>query len=348
VSRARELALIGALLCATAALFDAWALSVPGLAMLLASALAWTWVAASAHGTELQLRCGAVSAQEDERVEIAVCVRRGAVPFPVAEVTPWPGAQVIALPSDRSGATAATVRIARRGLHTVGPAQLRVSDPFGICERGRLSNTAELLVLPRISSVSASVLACLDGFGGPSTQAAQTVDALRAYRSGSPASRIHWPTVARSGVLMENTLKPEDDARILVLLDSQRAESEEALDRAVRAAASLCVHLAKRGGCMALLPGDRRATLLRADMRAWPALHARLALVQPTTGPQPVHVPPRMLTVIHVTARADAATRVSGPHYRVAPYPLAGLDVAFTVAGCAGQRTHSASQARVA
>jgi uncharacterized protein (DUF58 family) len=244
--------------------------------------------------------------------------------------------------------TAATVRIARRGLHTVGPAQLRVSDPFGICEHELLSNTAKLLVLPRVSSIGASALAHLDGFGGASAQAAQTVDALRAYRSGAPASRIHWPTVARSGVLVEHTLRQEDDARILVLLDSQRAESEEALDRAVRAAASLCVHLARRGGCLALLPGDRRATLLRPDLRAWPALHARLALVQPTTGPQPAHVPARMLTVIHVTARADATTLLSSPHYRVAPLPLERLEVAFTVAGCAGQRIENAYQAGVA
>src|SRR4029078_12472989 len=81
----------------------------------------------------------------------------------------------------------------------------------------------------------------------------------REPRPGSPASRIHWPAVARGHGLMERKLISEADSRPLVVLDPRTPASQDALDAAVRAAASLCVHFARRSGCSLLLPGDRRA-----------------------------------------------------------------------------------------
>ena len=106
------------------------------------------------------------------------------------------------------------------------------------------------------------------------------VDGLRAYRPGSPASRIHWPAVARTGELIERRLVAGADAAPLVVLDAARPTSSAALDAIVRAAASLCVHLAGTGGCAALLPSDRRATEIEPDLRGWPQVHARLAMVE--------------------------------------------------------------------
>ena len=106
------------------------------------------------------------------------------------------------------------------------------------------------------------------------------VDGLRAYRDGSPASRIHWPAVARTGELFERNLVAGADAAPLVVLDATRPASPAALDAAVRAAASLCVPPRRAGGCAVLLPDDRRPTEIETDMRAWPQVHARLALVE--------------------------------------------------------------------
>ena len=71
------------------------------------------------------------------------------------------------------------------------------------------------------------------------------------------------------------------DAAPLIVLDSDGAPDIESLDAAVRATASLCVHLARSGGCAILLPGERRPTLLDGRLRRWPAVHAALALVEP-------------------------------------------------------------------
>ena len=110
---------------------------------------------------------------------------------------------------------------------------------------------------------------CAGGLDGSAAEL--DLDGLRPYREGTPASRIHWPAVARSGEMLERRLTADADSAPLVVLDAPRPPSEEALDMAVRAAASLCVHLARRRACALLLPGDRRPTALAPDLAAWPA-----------------------------------------------------------------------------
>ena len=91
------------------------------------------------------------------------------------------------------------------------------------------------------------------------------IDGLRPYREGAPASRIHWPTVARRGEMLERRLVAELDSAPLVVLDRSAPASEEALDSAVRAAASLCVWLgpqpaAARSCCPETAGRSRSAT----------------------------------------------------------------------------------------
>jgi uncharacterized protein (DUF58 family) len=178
------------------------------------------------------------------------------------------------------------------------------------------------------------------------------VDSVGPYRVGTPASRIHWPSVAKTGRLMERRLIADADRLPLIVVDPRPPGSEDALDVALRAAASLCVHLARLGGCALLLPGDRRAAPIDRDLHAWPALHARLAVVQAEDGvPNGAQVT-RARAVLWVTpgASAPAALWRAGATVRflITPRPLAGLPVSFTVAGCAGQQLRGAGAARVA
>jgi uncharacterized protein (DUF58 family) len=170
------------------------------------------------------------------------------------------------------------------------------------------------------------------------------LDGLRPYREGTPASRIHWPAVARSGDMLERRLVADSDSAPLVILDATTPPSADALDRAVRAAASLCVHLGRRSGCALLLPGDRRPATLAPDMAAWPSLHARLALVEAAGARPPLSRARRAGAVIWVSARGDAprdlARTAGGGGWLVTPLDSAapGTPMAFTVAGCAGRR----------
>jgi uncharacterized protein (DUF58 family) len=338
MSRARRLAAAGALLCLVAALFAVPAFYIPGLAALLLAALAPAWVLLATKGAGVALETQGTSVQEGERLRVTIAVSRGLIPFPDATLTPWPGAKPIRPPGrPRRSEIVADAVIARRGRRTLGPACLRVSDPFGICVRELRSQSPELLVLPRVYPIHALALAGREAQRRTPLVGALELDSLRPYSPGGPAARIHWPTVARTGVLMERAFTAEADPRALVVLDASRPESGEALDQAVRAAASLCVHLARRGGCLLLLPGERRPVAVEQDPRSWRALHTRLALVEPTAEPPgiPSVLQPRL--IVCVTAADTPRPGIRGECYRVAPQPLAGIAGAFTVAGCTGQ-----------
>lgn len=336
MSRARSLALAGALLCALAALFALRALYIPGLAALLVAVVAPLWVSLAAARAQVQLRADVGTAQEGESVRVTVTVGRGPIPFPSAVLVPWQGAPAQAPPRGRRGEVLVCAVPSRRGRQSLGPARLRVLDPLGICARELRSAEHELLVLPRIHAIGAGALARLDERSPSSLDAALEIDSLRPYRPGGSAARIHWPTVARSGALMERSFTAETDARVLVMIDARAPESEEALDQALRVAASLCVHFARRGGCLLWLPDEPRPSPIGPDLRAWPALHARLALVRAGAGVAGRRPQRRPRTLLYVTS-ATGAQVPEGRCYRVAPRPLPGLEVAFTVAGFAGQ-----------
>ncbi len=149
----------------------------------------------------------------------------------------------------------------------------------------------EVLVLPSVEPVRAPGGGTGDAGGflaGLGLVAAMEVDGLRPYRQGTPGTRIHWSSLARGAGLMERRLRPETDERPLLVLDGRVADPHDgpqALDATVRAAASLTRALARQSGVAVLLPGDRRPADVAGEGAAWAALHARLALVEPGSGP---------------------------------------------------------------
>jgi len=347
VSRARDLTVTGALLCAVAALLGLPALLIPGLAALLAGTLSRAWVGLAASHARVTLQTTARTLSEGDSVGLTITVSRGRIPFPGVSLKPWPEAGAIAPPSGRSGQVALGAVATRRGRQMLGPALLRVADPLEIHVRELRSAEQELLVLPRVYPISAPALGRLAGGRSP-LDAALELDSIRPHGADAPASRIHWPALARTGSLIERSFTAEADTRVLVALDARAVASEQALDQALRATASLCVYLARRGGCRLLLPDDRRASVIGPDLRAWPALHARLALVQAGTGgPRDAH-PRRQDTVLYVTASASGQPPACSRCYRVSPLPLTGVAVAFSVAGCSGQLLDRAAYTRSA
>jgi uncharacterized protein (DUF58 family) len=214
-----------------------------------------------------------------------------------------------------------------------------------------------VLILPRIEPVqvaAASGIAGLEPVSGSLTEAAAELElhSLRPYRTGAPASRIHWPTVARTRVMMERRLVAEADARPLVVLDPSEAPSTDALDNAVRATASLVVHLAHRArGCSLLLPGQRRPIDLDGELRGWPALHAHLALLEAAEGAPRSRRLERSGAVFWVSAGGSSlppGVKRGGGSYFVTPVPVSGRVPAFTVAGCSGYRLGSPRERQAA
>ena len=175
--------------------------------------------------------------------------------------------------------------------------------------------------------------------------AAIEIDGLREHEPGSPASRIHWQSVARGGEMMEKRLRPEMDSRPLIVLDSRGPASAESLDAAVRAAASLCLHLARHGGCALLLPGERRPAAIESDLAAWHPAHVRLALVEAGGMPIASAALGRSGPVLYVASRLPRGMprplrEASGGRVLVVPVSLPGLPATFEVAGCRGYVLH--------
>ncbi len=339
-------ALLGVVLALTAATFDAEPLYVAGAGFIVLPLGAVAWVLAASRGLRIERTVAVRRALEDQPVRIDIRVRaaRLALPAGVIEDPLLPGPALV--PSGRrTGHVHIDARFARRGRKRLEPSRVIVRDPFGLATRVVVGDEpAEVLVLPRVEKV---VTPRGDGDGTglaarrgrPSMAAAVDLDGLRPHRPGAPASRMYWPALARTGELMERRLRADTDTRPLVVLDPRGATDEEALDAAVRAAASLCVHLAREGGCALLLPGDRRPTALEPTLASWEHAHARLAVVGDGAAPHLAGMAARRGPVFYVAAAPGRSPRArshapGGGRVLVVPGALPGRRALFTVAGC--------------
>ena len=345
-------------LCLAGGTFDTASLYVPGVGLIVLAVGSVVWVRLAAKGATVMRVPGPHTVVEDEPYPLRVEVRSGLLPPPGGELLEpllgWP----VPVAGRWSRRLRINVRFSRRGRRVLEPELLVIRDPLRLYSRELEGQGGEeVLVLPRVEPVTApgsggagagaqaglGAQPSLSGRRLDASAAELEIDGLRAYREGAPASRIHWPSVARAparcwsaGWWRSSTPRP------LIVMDPSAPASEEALDKAVRAAASLCVWLARKDGCAVLLPGDRRPIDISHDLGAWPAVHARLALVQEGAAPAGSVLGPRGGAVIWVTG-ADlritprALERLpAGSRYVVAPGALPGVRAAFEVAGCTG------------
>lgn len=256
------------------------------------------------------------------------------------------------------------VRPEGRGQRFLAAPELELRDPLGLLSRTLSGESDEILLLPRVAPIeasgaagvtgSAAALAAAEAAGGGRAEARGVdfeVDGLRPHRPGVPASRIHWPTVARTGEMFERRLAEGQGAAALVVADSHRAADAEALDAASRAAASLVHALAPAGGCALRLSGERRTLIVGERREGWADAHVHLAML--AEGPPPAL--PRELTVHSIFwvsacsgpgAIPASIRRLGASVVAVTPFPAPGSEVSFRVAGCAGQPLLSASRRR--
>ncbi len=347
---ARAAGKLGLALLVVAGVFDAAPLYVPGVAFLLLAAGCLGWVSSGARGLRIGRSELAARVVEDESLPVRIVVSGSRVALPSCVIEDPLAAAAIAVPGGRRTATVTIeARFARRGRRQLAPPAVIVRDPLGLVRRVIVGDRGdEILVLPRVEAIRLAP----DGAGqsgtvtrrarpGVAPAAEVDIDGLRPHREGAPASRIHWPALARTGELLERRLRPEGDTRPLILLDA-RGDDADMLDAAVRAAASLCVHLAELGGCALLLPGERRPAPLEPGLAGWPHLHARLAVVEAGGSPALSGLASRRGSVFYVAARllqrvppvlahAPAAGRVL-----VVPGTLARRRSSFEVSGCTG------------
>ncbi|CAM5229486.1 hypothetical protein SALBM135S_08279 [Streptomyces alboniger] len=156
------------------------------------------------------------------------------------------------------------VRSDLRGRYPLGPLQLRLSDPFGMCELTRSFSTYDTLtVIPRVEALPPVRLTGeAKGYGdgrNRSLALAGEDDVIpRGYRHGDDLRRVHWRSTARYGELMVRREEQPQRARCTVLLDTRSigfrgAGPDSSFEWAVSGTASTLVHMLERGFSVRLL-----------------------------------------------------------------------------------------------
>ncbi len=358
MARTLATALLGIGLCLVGAAFDSASLYLPGVAILLVASVCAAWVALAARGARVTRAQLPATVVEGEPFRLRVEAELGPLAAPGGELTDPSLRRVRPLAGTRRVALDGTATLPRRGRARLAPSELTLRDPLGVAARRvRSPEGPELLVLPRIEPVAAAGAGAESGSGGlgalgaAAAQSAASrdgsadgldLDGLRPYREGTPATRIHWATLARRGEMMERRFSASGASAPLVVLDTAAPASDDALDAAVRAAGSLCVALARAGGVALLLPGDRRPIELDRHLGAWPALHRRLALVEAGARPSLAGLGSRSGALLWVTGASaptvppELARLPLRPRYLVAPDLPPGLSPQLAVAGCRG------------
>jgi uncharacterized protein (DUF58 family) len=358
---ARATVVLALTLLLTGGLFELPTLYVPAIALGLLALGALTWVGLAARGARVRPLPGPSTIEEGKPYPLHLSLDWGWAPPPGGELRHAALNDPVPVGLGAPSEVVAELRFHRWGPQEVDPAILSIHDPIHL-HRRELEGSAgpRVLVLPRIEPV----LAPAEGNGGAPGETAgwvgsratgrsrqpvdPEIDGLRPWRPGVPASRIHWPSLARTGELLERSLTGGGDSSPLVVLDPGTGAEQESLLRVVRAAASLCLHLARAGGCSLLLPGESTVHGIDRTLRSWPRVHTRLAFVEPEQ--RPVDPPAGASTIFWVTAEGTPAPgRVRQREgYFVTPAEVPGAQPAFRVAGCRGFSLSSATRALAA
>jgi uncharacterized protein (DUF58 family) len=179
----------------------------------------------------------------------------------------------------------------RRGRFALGPVRLRLVDPFGLVLRTAAGNdTAALLVTPRVQPLQGS--GALTGAGGNGGEGARRSIAVhgeddvstREYRYGDDLRMVHWRATARTGELMVRLEERPWRAAASLFVDTRLsahlvggavrgpagdpAAPQDTLEWVVEAAASIGVHLLRRGAGLRVLTdgGELTASLGRGQL----------------------------------------------------------------------------------
>jgi uncharacterized protein (DUF58 family) len=183
---------------------------------------------------------------------------------------------------------------------------VRVRDDLGLFASGRrdAGDPAVVLVLPAPASTGIQTAAPgADPGGDPEP------DGLQPYLRGTPAGRIHWPSVARAGEWQERRVMTAPRGMPLVVVDLSGEPADGAVDWTLRAAAGQIHGLARAGGCRVLLPGERLPVAVENLAEGWPAMHRRLAGLRGAVGRGAAHVGPG---AIHIRATHAPALATAG------------------------------------
>jgi uncharacterized protein (DUF58 family) len=257
---------------------------------------AWLWARSLARGVGAERRLHYAAVQVGDALEEHLALHN-ASPVPVlwAEVldrSDLPGYELNSVrAADARGKARwrAGALCTRRGLFQLGPWEVRLGDPLGLClVRQVYPARDELLVYPPLAPLPPDLLPHHSQAGDHrrlrQAARADTLSATttRPYAPGDPPRQIHWPTSARHGALFTKVFEPEATSTVWLVPDfdaavqaGEGADSTEEL--LVVLAASLADQLLGRRlavGLLAQTPAVTAVAPRHGRAHLWPLLRA--------------------------------------------------------------------------
>lgn len=209
-------------------------------------------------------------------------------------VTGTAGAELLLAPLRTGQSARAAYRLPtdRRGVLTVGPLDVVVTDPFGLAALATKAATAtELTVFPRLDDITPIPFTSgHDPHAGaehPNALGRTGEDfyALRPYVVGDDLRRVHWRSTARRDELMVRQDELPWQGRATVLLDVRRTtHTADSLELAVSAAASVVSASWHRRDLLRLVTTDGSDSGFGAGSAHVESIMEHLATVPPTAA----------------------------------------------------------------
>src|SRR5919107_2285011 len=164
------------------------------------------------------------------------------------------------------------ISFARRGVYELGPAEIRLVDPFGLLAFARrFEERTEVVVYPKVHELRGFPLLGGNveaGTRGTRGRRGEEFANLREYRRGDDMRHIHWKSLAHTGELFVKEFSVQAPRRHTVALDLRREGlrvQEQEIEDAVSAAASVLTHLMREGLPFRLLGTDAAETGFGSD-----------------------------------------------------------------------------------
>jgi len=146
----------------------------------------------------------------------------------------------------------------KRGVHEIGPLRIATGDLFGFFIKKIMNESViQVIVYPRIVPLKSFSIPRRGFFGIPGGKhpvhdpvyILGTTD----YHFSRPAKYIHWKASARHCRLQEKIFESTEQEKVMLVVDVEqfaKNSAEEAFERTLEAAASMTVHMKRRGSAV--------------------------------------------------------------------------------------------------
>src|SRR5439155_26608042 len=176
----------------------------------------------------------------------------------------WARFSLAPLNPNESARAAYRLPTEQRGIFTLGPLHMTMSDPFGLAAvSSEGAGMTSLTVYPKVHRIrpmpDTQGPDPNSGVGHPIalSQSGEDFYALREYQMGDDLRRVHWPSTARLDELMIRQDDMPWQGRASVLVDLRRGRpTDETLELALEAAASIADASTRRRALVRLVATD--------------------------------------------------------------------------------------------